>query len=123
MSIVIYTLLAIMAASFVTCFVTFSAFMIYILNLNFVSQAAGKDTPVNSLLTGGFGPMWRVLRYERNSAARRSLVKRLIALGGSFAVLFGSAFLFIHLNEQHCVIPMSQYAPDGTKTQVCPSVD
>lgn len=123
MSFVIYSLLAIMAVSFVTCFIAFSVFMIYFLNLIFVSQAAGKDTPVNSLMTGGFGPMWRVLRYERNSAARRSLVKRLIALVGSFAVLFGSAFLFIHLNERHCVVPMSHYAPDGTKTQVCPNVD
>lgn len=123
MSFVIYSLLAIIAVSFVICFVTFSAFMIYFLNLIFVSQAAGKETPVNSLLTGGFGPMWRVLSYERNAAAGRSLVKRLITLVGSFAVLFGSAFLFIHLNERHCIISMSHYAPDGTTTQVCPSVD
>lgn len=120
MDVVVYLLLVIVVVGlFVTLFF-FLKFMASFSSLIFVARDTGRDRPLENVLTSGFGPMWRVLRFKRNAHAGRTLIKHLAIVCGAFAATMGAAMLMTNLNTKHCVFSMTQTSSDGTEKVVCP---
>jgi len=71
----------------------FFKFLASFLNLIHIAMRAGHDRPRENLLTGGFGPMWRVLRHKGNSHATAALFKNLVWFLVTFGSLFGAVLL------------------------------
>jgi hypothetical protein len=117
---IIYSLmLLVVVCGFLTIYL-FLKFLASFLSLTSTSFDAGRDTPWASRLSGGFIPMWRVLRHKGNAHARKVLLKNAVFVTASFALTMGAALFMTDLNEKHCVISMTRKSADGITVTMCP---
>ena len=86
---------------FVTTLIRFFLFLAAFSSLIFASNSASHDRPAESILTGGFGFVWRVLRCKGNANASRVFFRNAVLFFGHFAMTMGATYLLFELNTTH----------------------
>lgn len=121
MGAVIYFLYLIVIVGLFVTFFRFFKFFASFLSLISTTMETGREMPRKNALTGGLGPMWRVLRHKGNAHAGKVLVRNMALFFGSFAVTLGAALLMIDLNAVYCVLDMTHTSLEGTVIAICNS--
>ncbi len=101
MRFLVLLLVILILIGFVTTLIRFFLFLASFSSLIFASNSTSIDRPSESILTGGCGSVWRVLRYKGNANASQELFRNAVLFFGPFAMTMVLSYLLFELNAKH----------------------